>query len=308
MELPEIVTIKKVVKENRKARTFFFDMSKITKGASSGSSDQRKPAIFEHELRNSQSEFLVCWKALLSNTQEPLVLDKKIKPLAGQFVMVWLPGIDEKPFALSYDNAVTVERKGVFTKKMFELKKGDRIGVRGPYGNGFKLKNNALVVAGGLGIASLARLVERLKNPEIILGAKTKEELLFAKRFRKKKLHIATDDGSIGFKGFATELMQEILKKKRFRAVYTCGPEIMMKKIFELCEKKKIECYASLERYIKCGFGVCGACACGDQLVCKDGPVFNSKQLRKMEDFGSYSRPKDGKKVSLAYYAKWRSR
>ena len=78
--------------------------------------------------------------------------------------MVWLPGIDEKPFALSYDNAVTVERKGVFTKKMFELKKGDRIGVRGPYGNGFKLKNNALVVAGGLGIASLARLVERLKN------------------------------------------------------------------------------------------------------------------------------------------------
>ena len=88
MELPEIVTIKRVVSENHKVKTFFFE--------------------------------------------------RKIKALPGQFIMVWLAGVDEKPFALSYDNAVTIECKGVFTRKICSLKKGDKIGVRGPYGNGFK--------------------------------------------------------------------------------------------------------------------------------------------------------------------------
>ena len=256
MELPEIVTIKKVVKENAKVKTFFFDM--------------------------------------------------KIKALPGQFVMVWLPGVDEKPFALSYNDAITVERKGVFTKKMFNLKKGSKIGVRGPYGKGFNIKKKALVVAGGLGIACLAGLVDKLKGSEVILGARSKKELLFAKRF--KKANIATDNGSFGFKGFVTELMKELLKKKKFKVVYTCGPEIMMQKVFEVCEKKKIACEASLERYMKCGIGVCGSCACGDQLVCRDGPVFNSKQLRVIEDFGKYAHLKTGKKTAIGKYAKWRSK
>lgn len=258
MELPGIVTIKKIVKENQKVRTFFFD--------------------------------------------------RKIKALPGQFIMVWMPGVDEKPFALSYNNAVTIECKGIFTKKTCYLKKGDKIGIRGPYGNGFKIKKNALVVAGGLGIASLAGLIDKLNSPEIIIGAKSKKELLFVKRFKNKKLNIATDDGSSGFKGFTTELMEEILNKKKFKVVYTCGPEIMMKKVFELCEKNNIECQASLERYIKCGLGVCGECAINDKLVCKDGPVFNSKQLRELNEFGKFARLKSGKKVSLKKYLSWRSK
>jgi len=258
MELPEIVTIKKVIQENNKVKTFFFD--------------------------------------------------KKIKALPSQFVMLWLPGVDEKPFALSYDDAVTIECKGIFTRKTCYLKKGDKIGIRGPYGNGFKIKKNALVVAGGLGMASLAGLIDSLKNPEIILGAKTKKELLFVKRFKNKKVNISTDNGSLGFKGFATELMEEILKKKKFKVVYTCGPEIMMKKVFEICEKNKIECQASLERYIKCGIGVCGECAINDKLVCKDGPVFNSKQLRELSEFGKFARLKSGKKVSIKKYVNWRSK
>ena len=81
----------------------------------------------------------------------------------------------------------------------------------------------------------------------------------------------------------------------------------MMKKIFDICEKNDIECQASLERFMFCGFGICGSCVCDDMLVCKDGPVFNSKQLKQMKDFGRYAKLKSGKKVTLKKYYNWRS-
>ena len=98
------------------------------------------------------------------------------------------------------------------------------------------------------------------------------------------------------------------LKEKKYSKVYSCGPEIMAKAVFDLCEKHKINCEISLERYMRCGFGVCGACACSDKLVCKDGPVFNSKELRNMQDFGSSALLKSGKKVPLNEYFSWRQK
>ena len=76
----------------------------------------------------------------------------------------------------------------------------------------------------------------------------------------------------------------------------------MMKKVLELCNKYKIKCEASLERMMKCGFGICGACMCNDKLVCKDGPVFNSRQLNGMSEFGNFARLKSGKKVTIKEY------
>ena len=76
----------------------------------------------------------------------------------------------------------------------------------------------------------------------------------------------------------------------------------MMKKIFDICQKYKIELEASLERMMKCGFGVCGACMINDSIVCMDGPIFNSKQLSKLAEFGNFARLKSGKKVSLKEY------
>lgn len=236
-----------------------------------------------------------------------LFLERKIEAGPGQFVMVWIPGLDEKPFSLSYtgrETGITVEKKGKFTERLFGMEEGDYVGLRGPYGKGFVPKANACVVAGGCGLAPVSVLIERLKEPFVIIGARTEDRLIFRSRFPKAK--ITTDDGSFGARGFTTDVLEDALKEKRFGAVYTCGPEIMIRKVFEKCEKHGIECQASLERYMKCGFGVCGQCEINGLRVCKDGPVFPSEKLRGMKDFGKEARLKTGKKVSVEEYAKWR--
>ena len=224
----------------------------------------------------------------------------------GQFIMVWLPGIDEKPMAVSYHKkkefAFTAHVAGKFTHALCSLKKGDKVGIRGPYGNGFSIKNNACIVGGGIGMAPLSALIDVLKNPIIINGSRNKDCLIYQKRFKNKKMFIATDDGTCGRKCFTTKILEEVLDKNKIKIVYTSGPEIMMKKIVDICNKHKVECEASLERIMKCGFGVCGACMCNDKLVCQDGPVFTSTQLNKMSEFGNFARLKSGKKVTLKEY------
>ena len=226
----------------------------------------------------------------------------------GQFIMVWLPGIDEKPMAVSYlsknEFAFTSQAIGRFTSALEKIKKGDKLGIRGPYGSSFSIKNNSCVVGGGVGMASVSTLIDALKNPLVIYGARSKEQLIYLKRYKNKNLMITTDDGSFGRKGFTTEVLEEVLQNKKYeiKIVYTCGPEIMMKKVVDICNKHKVECEAALERYMSCGFGVCGKCMVDDQIVCIDGPIFNSKQLSKMPEFGNTARLKSGRKVSLKEY------
>ncbi|MAE42474.1 dihydroorotate dehydrogenase electron transfer subunit [Candidatus Woesearchaeota archaeon] len=221
----------------------------------------------------------------------------------GQFIMVWIPGIDEKPMAVSYlkkdEFAFTFHSIGKFTHTLAKLKKGDGVGIRGPYGNGFSIKKNACVIGGGVGMTCMSTLIDALKNPMVINGARNKDSLLFHKRY--KNMITTTDDGSYGRKGFTTEVLNEQLKNEKIKIdiVYTCGPEIMMKKIVDICRKHKIECEAALERYMSCGFGVCGKCMINDKIICIDGPIFNSKQLNEMPEFGKFTRLKSGKKVSL---------
>ncbi len=231
----------------------------------------------------------------------------------GQFYMVWIPGVDEIPMSVSYVGnlkGITVRAVGGATKALTSLKKGDKIGIRGPYGNGYLLSENAkrkkvLFVCGGTGAASLAPLVEQMgkngkKNATVVIGAKTKEDLLFTKRLEKSARVIAcTDDGTCGVKGFATCAVEELLSKEKFDEMVTCGPETMMVKIFQLAEERGIPIQASLERYMKCGIGICGQCCMDGFTVCKDGPVFSSKQLRKIKDFGKFKRDASGKKVKI---------
>jgi dihydroorotate dehydrogenase electron transfer subunit len=244
-------------------------------------------------------------------------LDYSMKALPGQFAMAWLPGIDEKPFtltAIGEECAITVQEKGKFTKALFALKEGDKLGIRGPYGNGFDFQNvkKACIIAGGCGAAPILLLAEKLKakniETAIVLGARTGKECLFKERLEKttSKLYITTDDGSLGEKGYTTAVLERLLKKENFDAVFCCGPEVMMVKVFEICEKFKAECQLNLEGYMRCGFGTCGACALGKWLVCKDGPVFNSNQLRKTADFGARAMLKSGKVVSTKEFADWR--
>lgn len=229
--------------------------------------------------------------------------DKKVK--SGQFFMVWVPGIDEIPMSASYTDSlkgITVERVGEATKALFRMKKGDKIGIRGPYGNGFKTpKGKVLFVAGGTGIIPVASLIEKIKkkNTVVLFGVKTKKELFFTNRIKKSKLLISTDDGSFGYHGFASELVEEALRKEKFNSIITCGPEKMMKKILDLGIKHKIPVQASLERFMKCGIGICDSCAINGYHICKDGPVFDDKKLRKMKDFGKFKRDASGRRVKI---------
>jgi len=230
--------------------------------------------------------------------------------------MIWLPGFDELPMSISSTHpnglaSITVANVGEATKLLHEKEKGDIIGVRGPFGNSFKpVRGNVLLVGGGTGIAPLAFLAEKLSELKVrmsfLLGAKTKEELLFLSKIKStlsktgKGIFASTEDGSYGHKGVLTELAEETLAKEKFDAIYACGKELMLFKIFMLAEKHKTPLQASLERLMRCAIGLCGSCTIGKYRVCADGPIFTSKQLQEVKDeFGRFKRDFDGKKIPV---------
>ena len=169
----------------------------------------------------------------------------KAKP--GQFLMVWIPGVDEVPMSLSAIrrdgcSAITVAEIGEATKALHKKKTGEKIGVRGPYGNGFTpSEGNVLIVAGGTGIAPLLPLIEILVKSSaritVIFGAGTSNELILLGRLEASlsgfngKIIATTEDGSYGLRGLATHPMEELLRNERFDMVYTCGAEQMMDKV-----------------------------------------------------------------------------
>ena len=231
----------------------------------------------------------------------------------GQYVMAWAPGVDEVPMSLSTISrdgmsSVTVRSVGDATRALCGSRAGDRIGVRGPFGRGFSILGaSPLVVGGGTGAASLVPLVEAMigggVEPTFVLGARNVGRLLFRKRLERllgDRLIPATDDGSCGFRGFASECALRMMEEERFDGVYTCGPELMMASIFNAAEERDIPVQASLERYIKCALGLCGSCGIGPYRVCKDGPVFTSEQLRAVrEELGRRRMDPSGRMVQV---------
>lgn len=214
----------------------------------------------------------------------------------GQFVMVWLPDVDEIPMSISHSGAgftgITVKKVGEATEALCGVSKGNRIRVRGPYGKEFEPSGNkALLVAGGVGSAPLLPLAKQLidRKSEIlaIIGAKTESELVLAEEFSDLGADIAvsTDDGSTGFHGTATELCDEAVKEREFDSIYCCGPEPMIQAIVNVAKSNGIWGQASVERLMKCGIGLCGSCAISDRLVCRDGPVFDLIQLDELRAF-----------------------
>jgi dihydroorotate dehydrogenase electron transfer subunit len=238
----------------------------------------------------------------------------KAKP--GQFLMLWLPGVDEIPisiFGVAEGGLVSVAVKNVgqATRALHEAKEGDTIGVRGPFGNSFStIKGSVLMVAGGTGTAPLAflanRMLPRITRGVFIIGAKTQSELLFMNQLEQSfnrsqvRLVTSTEDGSCGITGLCTEPVERILAKETFNIIYTCGPEKMLRKVFELAEVHRTNLEASLERLMRCAIGLCGSCTIGKYCVCTDGPVLTSKQLREVKtEFGSSKRDLTGRKVPL---------
>jgi len=250
-------------------------------------------------------------------TVKTLVFKDRLSYFAkpGQFLMIWIPRIEEIPMSVMINSkegyaAVTIRKFGVGSTALFDRKKGDLIGLRGPYGNRFILRKKyrkILIIGGGTGLVPLLRLVsfaskEKVRST-IVMGAKTKAEVFFEKitrniiRGNNSSLLVCTDDGSYGIKGTTVTLMSKLVRDESFDCVYTCGPELMMKAVLDISNQNSIPVQASLERYMKCGIGICGSCCLDSSLVCQDGTVFDGRQLSKMPDFGFSYRDKDGQKI-----------
>jgi len=200
---------------------------------------------------------------------------------------------------------------GKATKILSSKKKGSTLDILGPLGNGFNIESSIVrapegrgrlsslpgrqagivLVAGGHGVAPLYALAKQLSvlssQLSVFIGAGTKAHVICEKKFKKlgTKVYVATDDGSKGHKGLITALLKNRLRTYEVRktVIYACGPKAMLNEVAKIAKAKKIPCQLSLEEYMACGTGTCLGCAVktrsGYKLVCKDGPVFDSKEI-----------------------------
>lgn len=174
------------------------------------------------------------------------------------------------------------------THALSKLKAGDNVNCLGPLGNGFSLaKKKTLIIGGGMGLAPLILLSRRLPmKADLLIGGRNEDEVFWEKYFSPyvDNIFVTTDDGSKGRKGFTTDYLPEILDKNHYGTIYVCGPDIMMRKIYEIAKRKEIPCQVSLERRMACGMGACLSCAIDTndgkrKKVCVDGPVFEAQEV-----------------------------
>jgi dihydroorotate dehydrogenase electron transfer subunit len=232
------------------------------------------------------------------------------EPSPGQFVMVWLPGGEEVPMSVSGWRRgilrISVAGVGETTRRLQGVGEGSYLGVRGPFGRGFELgRGPHLLVGGGTGMAPLIfacrRLRERGRGVRVLVGARTSSELLFAGEARRMgaRVEVVTEDGTEGERGLVTDFLDRALSGGR-ATVLACGPEEMLVKVVRRAVALGRRVQVSLERYMKCGFGICGSCVL-DPLglrVCTEGPVFDGELLLRT-DFGKFVRDASGRKVPL---------
>ena len=216
---------------------------------------------------------------------------------AGQFVEVEVPGNKQvmlrRPISIhdvdSENNTMTllIQVAGKGTLTLSQMNEGERLNLVYPLGHGFSQQGtNVLLVGGGAGIAPLLHLSKCLKakgvTTTILLGGRNKDMIPVRDEFNPYgTVGIATEDGSLGEKGLVT---QHSLFPASYDHIYTCGPTPMMKAVARYALDKNIECEVSLENMMACGVGACLCCVVdsdeGHKCVCKEGPVFNAKQLK----------------------------
>ncbi len=211
----------------------------------------------------------------------------------GQFVMVWLPGFDEKPFSISGDApmAITIADVGLFSHRLTQLEPGECVWVRGPFGRGFSLTSEShLLVGGGYGAAPLSLLASRARklghSVAVALGAKSESDLMLIPLFKRIgcQVYTATEDGSSGVRGLVTAAMERAFTDCKPSALYACGPNPMLVALATFAHENKLPAQLSFEALIRCGIGLCGSCELPETvciklgippgfLVCRDGPV-----------------------------------
>jgi len=180
---------------------------------------------------------------------------------------------------------------GEGTKILAKKNIGETLDILGPLGVGFNLDENydsAIIVAGGLGMAPfpfVSRLLTGKKEMLTYIGGRTEAEII---PYGLQNITIASDDGSVGFQGTVVDLLKtqlQLLQNKKIK-VFGCGPTAMLKNLKEFCIVNNFNCEVSTECAMACGFGICQGCPIESTkvsdnylLVCKDGPVFNVKEV-----------------------------
>lgn len=235
---------------------------------------------------------------------------QKLTSIPGQFLMlrplesssgIFLP----RPFSIhrvSEDNHLEILYKvvGKGTEFMSRLSEESEVELLGPFGNGFPIESNKvpdefIIVAGGIGVAPLLSLAEliRFTCPEtpvkVFLGGRGSMDLLCVEELEKHgaEVVVATQDGSAGMNGYVTDALDDYLRQinpDRKLTLYSCGPNPMLKRIYDMVSSLNIKTFFSLEANMACGMGLCMGCAvkkkgAGYYLVCKDGPVFNGDMI-----------------------------
>jgi dihydroorotate dehydrogenase electron transfer subunit len=214
-----------------------------------------------------------------------LVLEASLECIPGQFAMLWLPGMDEKPFSISGDDPLcfTLAKVGPVSEALLALAVGDRVWFRGPFGAGYSAApGSTLLVGGGYGAAPLHFLARRLREAapgslvHAVLGARTSADIFFVERFAARGIavELTTEDGSAGTRGRVTDVAGPLLAAGGVDSLCACGPEGMLDALAALCAKHGVAAQLSHEAYMRCGIGLCGSCEHGGRLVCSDGPVF----------------------------------
>ncbi len=230
---------------------------------------------------------------------------------AGQFNMLYVCGIGEVPISISGDPGVpqalvhTTRAVGAVTKGMEELKKGDSIGIRGPFGTNWPVAaaegNDVVFVAGGIGLAPLRpALYQVLANREkygrvvLLYGARTPEDILYRKQLKEWRadlgleVHVSVDRATRDWRGnvgVVTTLIPRVPFDPYHTVAMVCGPEVMIRYTVMELERRGVaqeSIHVSLERNMKCGIGFCGHCQHGPNFVCKDGPVFPFSRVREL--------------------------
>ena len=207
---------------------------------------------------------------------------------AGEFVFLWVPGVGEKPFSVLCDRPLQLVaiNVGEFTEALIDLEPGQETYLRGPYGQAVVSlpHQKVIAVAGGTGLAAVYQVARDHPDSEVFTGARTAERLYYLNECRDiANVHVATDDGSEGFSGRVTELLEDYLKTLtaadlKALVFYNCGPEPMVHAAVAVQTRyaQPHQIFSAIDYLTKCGVGICGACATPDgQRLCVDGPFLN---------------------------------
>jgi dihydroorotate dehydrogenase electron transfer subunit len=241
------------------------------------------------EIRRVQNTYRI------NQTTSWISLEGSINAQPGQFVMVWLPEIGEKPFSIASIEpfCILIVAVGPFSNELQRLSSGDPIWIKGPLGHGFEIDGEHMIlVGGGYGSAPLLPLAKaaRAKDLEVLvcLGAQNSASILLQDAFEKSgcRVMVATDDGSRGKKGLVTLIVEQALQETIFDTLYACGPVGMLKALAKICFQHHLDYQLSWEAHMRCGLGLCGSCEVSQSfdpslpvgwLACYDGPVFKHR-------------------------------